>query len=136
MVLAEVSARRGRPEQALERLEPIRAARASLGPVPWLEFVRGDMLARLGRHAEAEAALRAEIEAFPSHARAYASLAIVTALRGRPLAESRRLVEQMNRAAPGAGSRSLAAKALAFIGDAEGAAQWRRTPESEARASR
>ena len=136
VVLAEVSARRGRPEQALERLEPIRAASGSLGPVPWLEFVRGDVLARLGRHEEAEAALRAEIQAFPSHARAYASLAIVTALRGRPLAESRRLVEQMNRAAPGAGSRSLAAKALGFIGDAEGAAQWQRAPERGASASR
>ena len=105
VVAAEVTARRGRPEQALARLEAVRTSSAALGPVPWLEFVRGDTLARLGRHAEAEAALRAEIQAFPSHARAYASLAIVTAMRGRPLAESRRLLEDMNRAAPGAGSR-------------------------------
>ena len=83
------------------------AASAALGPVPWLEFVRGDVLARLGRHAEAEKALREEIQAFPSHARAYASLAIVTALQGRPLAESRSLLVEMNDA--GARSRARAA---------------------------
>jgi arylsulfatase A-like enzyme/Tfp pilus assembly protein PilF len=125
VVRAEVTARRGRPEQAIEQLESVRAASAGLGPVPWLEFVRGDVLARLGRHAEAEKALREEIQAFPNHARAYASLAIVMALSGRPLAESRSLLVEMNDKAPGAGSRSLAAKALEFIGDNEGAASWR-----------
>jgi tetratricopeptide (TPR) repeat protein len=125
VVQAEVLARRGRPEQALERLETVRRGSASLGPVPWLEFVRGDVLARLGRHEQAEAALRAEIQAFPNHARAYASLAIVRALRGAPLAESRRLLVEMSRAAPGPGSSELAARALAFIGDDEGSANWR-----------
>ena len=126
VVRAEVAARRGHPEQALERLDGVRAGSASLGPVPWLEFVRGDTLARLGRHEEAEAALRAEIEAFPNHARAYASLAIVRALRGAPLAESRKVLVEMSRAAPGPGSVALAARALAFIGDEQGAAGWRR----------
>ena len=126
VVLAEVAARRGRPDLALERLESVRAGNAALGPVPWLEFVRGDVLARLGRHEDAELALRAEIQAFPSHARAYASLAIVTALRGRPLAESRQLLAEMIRAAPGPGSAGLAERALEFIGDDVGAAGWRR----------
>ena len=125
VVQAEVLARRGHPEQALERLETVRRGSASLGPVPWLEFVRGDVLARLGRHEQAEAALRAEIQTFPNHARAYASLAIVRALRGAPLAESRRVLVEMSRAAPGPGSRELAARALAFIGDDEGSANWR-----------
>ena len=136
VIQAELAARRGKPEAALERLAEVKAASAALGPVPWLEFVRGDVLARLGRHAEAESALRAEIQAFPNHARAYASLAIVTALEGRPLAESRRLLEDMNRAAPGAGSRSLAARALEFIGDGEGAAAWSRKPAHAALAAR
>jgi arylsulfatase A-like enzyme/Flp pilus assembly protein TadD len=131
VVRAEVTARRGRPEQALEQLQSVRTASAGLGPVPWLEFVRGDVLARLGRHAEAETALRAEIQTFPNHARAYASLAIVTALQGRPLAESRRLLVEMNDAAPGPGSRSLAAKALEFIGDSQGAATWRQKSAAE-----
>jgi Flp pilus assembly protein TadD len=93
--------------------------------------VRGDVLARLGRHSEAENALRAEIQAFPNHARAYASLAIVTSLQGRPLAESRSLLVEMNQKAPGPGSRALAAKALEFIGDAEGAASWRAKSDGE-----
>ncbi len=125
VVRAEVLSRRGRPEQALELADSVRRESAGLGPVPWLDFVRGDVLARLGRHEEAEAALREEIRAFPNHARAYASLAIVRALRGAPLAESRQLLVEMSRAAPGAGSRELAAKALAFIGDEQGAAGWR-----------
>jgi arylsulfatase A-like enzyme/tetratricopeptide (TPR) repeat protein len=125
VVRAEVASRRGQADAALQLLEGVRRDGASLGPVPWLEFVRGDVLARLGRHAEAEQALRAEIRAFPGHARAYASLAIVRSLQGAPLAESRQLVADMSRAAPGAGSRELAARALAFIGDEEGAARWR-----------
>jgi Flp pilus assembly protein TadD len=125
VVLAEVTARRGHPELALERLAEVSRGAAGLGPVPWLEFVRGDVLARLGRHEEAEAALRAEIHAFPRHARAWASLAIVRSLRGAPRSESRELLREMDRAAPGPGSRALAARALAFIGDEEGAAGWR-----------
>ena len=126
VVRAEVLARRGHPEQALELLDGVRHDGAALGAVPWLEFVRGDLLARLGRHEQAEAALRAEIEAFPNHARAYASLAIVRALRGAPLAESRLVLAQMQRAAPGPGSTALATRALAFIADAEAAAGGRR----------
>jgi len=132
VVLAEVTARRGRPAEALELLDRIRRDDDSqgLGPIPYLEFVRGDLLARLDRRAEAEAAFRAEIAAFPTHARAYASLAIVKALQGRPLAESRELLEQMHRARPGEGSALLAAKALDFIGDAAGAEAWRRRARS------
>jgi tetratricopeptide (TPR) repeat protein len=126
VVRAELLARRGRPEQALELLDALGRSSRPLGQVPWLEFVRGDVLARLGRHELAEAALRAEVRAFPNHARAYASLAIVRALRGAPLAESRQLLVEMNRKAPGPGSSALAARALAFIGDERGAAGWRR----------
>ncbi len=125
VVVAEVLARRGRHEQALSQLAAAGEGNA-LGPVPWLEFVRGDVLARLGRQAEAEAALRAEIAAFPGHARAYASLAIVCSLSGRPLSQSRRILEDMNRAAPGPRSAALAARALAFVGDDAGAVAWTR----------
>jgi arylsulfatase A-like enzyme/tetratricopeptide (TPR) repeat protein len=138
VVLAEVFARRGQHAQALDYLEETgrRNAALGLGPVPYFEFVRGDVLARLGRHAEAEAALRAEIQAFPTHARAYASLAIVTALQGRPLEESRRILEEMHRIQPRQQTALLAAKALDFIGDASGADAWRRRaarPASESK---
>jgi hypothetical protein len=97
-----------------------------LGPVPGSEFVRGDVLARMGRHTEAEQALRAEIAAFPRNARAYASLAIVTALRGGSQQECRDILETMARLRPGGDTALLAAKALDFVGDAEGARAWRR----------
>ena len=42
----------------------------------------------------------------------------------------------MNDQAPGPGSRSLAAKALEFIGDYEGAASWRQTSAAAALGSR
>ena len=119
VVRAEVAARRGQLPAALAQVDEAArtgAARA-LGPVPWLEFVRGDVLARLGRNEEAEAALRQEIRDFPGHARAYASLAIVTALRGRPIGESRRLLQAMQHAVPSPQSAQLAARALAFIED-------------------
>jgi choline-sulfatase len=135
VVEAEVQARRGRPQEALEELAAVEQTHPGLGPVPWLEFVRGDVLARLGRYPEAEAALRAEIRAFPRHARAYASLAIVSALLGRPLAESRRIVADMHRASPGPHTASLAARALAFIGDEAGAAGWRRLASDPTRLS-
>ena len=128
VVLAEVMARRGRPAEALDSLDKAKERNAplGLGPVPFLEFVRGDVLARMGRHAEAEAALKTEIEAFPAHAKAYASLAIVKALQGQPVGESRRVLEDMYRVRPGAEAAKLAARALEFIGDAEGAAVWRK----------
>ena len=134
VILAETAARRGRLSDALAQLETSARRHPGLGKVPYQEFVRGDVLARLGRHAEAEAALRAEIRAFPNHARAYASLAIVCALRGRPVTESRRIVADMHRAAPGPHTAGLAARALAFIGDAGGAAEWERLAAGATRA--
>jgi hypothetical protein len=125
VVLAEVRSRRGDAAGGLALLDEARARHAGAA-VPSVQFVRGDLLARLGRHAEAEAAFRAEIAAFPGNARAYASLAIVSALQGRPLAESRALLETMQRARPGNETALLAAKTLDFIGDAPGAAGWRR----------
>ena len=49
VVLAEVMARRGRPAEALSLLDQRSRDNAAqaLGPVPYLEFVRGDVLARL-----------------------------------------------------------------------------------------
>jgi arylsulfatase A-like enzyme len=116
VVRAEVDLRQGRAERALERTRETEArlASAEAPPVRGLMFVRGDALARLGRHAEAEEALREEIRLFPAEARAYASLALVVALRGRP-GESPGILDAMQRARPGPESAKLAARALAFM---------------------
>ena len=100
---AEVEARRGRPEQALRVLE---AAGAGGDPVPGLAFVRGDVLARLGRDGLAEQAFREEIAAFPRQPRAYASLAVLLASQGR-IAEGEACLARMREAAPGVQAERL-----------------------------
>ena len=115
-VRAEVDVRQGRFDVAIERA---RAAEALLttraaAPVRGLAFVRGDALARLGRHREAEIALREEIRRFPSEARAYASLAVVVTLQGRR-DEVPGILEAMQRARPGPETAAMAARTLAFL---------------------
>ncbi len=116
VIRAEVDVRRGRFEAALSRARDADARLRAQGlpPVAGLAFVRGDALARLGRHAEAEAALREEIRLFPGAARAYASLALVVALLGRP-DEAPGILEAMQRARPGPETARLAARARALM---------------------
>jgi arylsulfatase A-like enzyme/Flp pilus assembly protein TadD len=116
VVAAEVEVRRGRFEAALARARDAEARLRAQGlpPVAGLAFVRGDALARLGRHAEAEAALREEIRLFPGAARAYASLALVVALQGRP-DEAPGILEAMQRARPGPETARLAARVHALM---------------------
>jgi predicted Zn-dependent protease len=116
VVRAEVDLREGRFESALEHARAAggRLEAAGEPPVRGLAFVRGDALARLGRHAEAEGALREEILRFPAEARAYASLALVVALQGRP-DEAPQILDTMQRARPGPETARIAARALAFM---------------------
>jgi arylsulfatase A-like enzyme/tetratricopeptide (TPR) repeat protein len=124
LALAEVHVRRSQLREALAVLDHARASRASRSDAParGLEFARGDVLARLGRHAEAEAAFRSEIEAFPRNSEAYARLAIVCALEGRRRAEVVSLLESMQAANPGRDTARLAAKTLASLGETPRAA--------------
>jgi tetratricopeptide (TPR) repeat protein len=116
VVGAEADLRRGRFEAALSRAQEAGARLRAEGsaPVSGLAFVRGDALARLGRHAEAEVALREEIRGFPGAARAYASLALVVALLGRS-DEAPQILEAMQRARPGPETARLAARARALM---------------------
>ena len=116
VVRAEVDLRQGRFEPALEQARAAEARLQAGGapPVIGLAFVRGDALARLGRHREAEPALREEIRRFPAEARAYASLALVVALQGRP-GEAPGILDAMQRARPGPETARLATRALAFL---------------------
>jgi arylsulfatase A-like enzyme len=128
IVLAEVHGRRAQLPQALALLEDAkrRGAERGLEPVIDLDFLRGDTLARLGRHAEAEAAFNEEIRRYPRNAQAYTRLAIVYGLQRRTRAEVNRLLETMVAASPDPGTCELAAKTLESMGDQVGARAWRR----------
>jgi choline-sulfatase len=126
MVLARVYVRRSELPQALAVLEEaVPSAPGGRKGVPGFEYLRGDVLARLGRHSEAEAAFKEEIRSFPKDSQAYASLAVVVALEGRPRDEVRDVLESMVRANPTRETALQAAKTLEFVGDAEGANAWR-----------
>ena len=113
VLLAEAASAQGKPAEALTLLDD--AARQSEAPIEGLDSARGDALARLERYDEAIAALRRSIEAFPRDRSAYARLAIVHAVQGRP-AEARAAIASMLRNVPGPGSQELAARTRRELG--------------------
>jgi choline-sulfatase len=124
--LARLHIRLGARARALAVLEHARASMAghSSGAIEGLDFLRGDLLAQTKRYPEAERAFRDELRAFPQNAQAYASLAVVLALEGRPRDDVRELLAAMVSARPGVETRRLAARTLTFVGDLEGARLW------------
>jgi arylsulfatase A-like enzyme/Flp pilus assembly protein TadD len=89
-----------------------------------LDFLRGDLLARMDRPAEAADAYRREIANFPQNTQAYANLAIIYFLEGKR-AEVDRLFERMVTANPHPGAYALAARTLETFDEKEAAARWR-----------
>ena len=128
MVLAQVHVRRSELPQALAVLETARARAIEQrrAPATGLDYLRADVLARLGRFAEAEAVLREEIRSFPGRSQTYASLAVVVALQGRSRAEVHEILEAMARANPVRETILLGAKTLDFMGDKDAARAWRK----------
>jgi arylsulfatase A-like enzyme/predicted negative regulator of RcsB-dependent stress response len=127
LLQVEVKRARGDLEGALAAANAAEARARSLG-VPALyrlDFLRGDLLARLDRPAEAEAAYRREIENFPQHAQAYANLAVIYFIEGKRDAMNR-MMEAMVAANPHPGAYALAARTLEALDDPAGAARWRR----------
>jgi tetratricopeptide (TPR) repeat protein len=95
-MLALISRGRGDDAGALALLDRLAKNSREPGELPLInvEYERGDILARMGRSAEAEAAFRAEIERFPVNLVAWRSLAVLLADGGRE-AEARRTIEDM-----------------------------------------
>ena len=96
LILGRVKKERGDLAGALAELELAR--RASLDrkqpPLHNLSFLRGDILARLGRNAEAEVAFREETRDFPTSAPAWTGLALLYASEGRQ-AEARQALDAL-----------------------------------------
>jgi arylsulfatase A-like enzyme/tetratricopeptide (TPR) repeat protein len=126
VVRAELRIRRNQPAAALEILDAMRARLAKGDAVRDLAFLRGDVLARLERFPEAQAEFQAEIASFPDNAQAYARLAIVLAIQGRPARDVRGVLDRLvahNRSREAA---ELAAKTMESMGDGTSAAAYRR----------
>jgi choline-sulfatase len=128
MVLAQVHVQRSRLPQALAVLDDARARLlAQRRPPPTgLGPLRADILARLGRFAEAEAVLREETRSHPGRAQTWASLAVVVALQGRSREEVHGILDSMVEANPAPGTILLGAKTLDFLGDKVAGRAWRR----------
>ena len=132
VTLAQVHVRRAQLPQALAVLEAARARafEEKRPPAAGLGPLRADVLARLGRFAEAEAVLKEEIRSFPGRSQTYASLAVVVALQGRSGVEIHEILDSMVKAKPGRETILLGAKTLDFVGDKDAAGAWRRRAAS------
>jgi hypothetical protein len=108
-------------------------ARQQSGQLPGVadfDFLRGDAFGQASRLAEAEAAFRRELAAFPGNAQASARLALILAMTGKPRSEVHGVLEAMWKVSPTADRAELAARTLDTLGDAHAAAAWRaRAPE-------
>ncbi len=130
IVLAEALTAEGRFAEAEAAIgEAGRAAGAQR--IEELEFARGDLLARTDRPAEASAAFRAEIAAFPRSRRAYASLAALQ-WAGGDRSGARVTLERYQRAVPGNAAIEFAAGVLDALGDTITANAWRTNEKAPA----
>ena len=98
-------------------------ARRVIAP-PLLNFARGDLLARTGRVAEAEAAFKEEIRLYPANRETYANLAVLCLMTGRAGAAEETFVA-LTRAIPGRASYEFAARTFEEVGASREAARWR-----------
>lgn len=96
--------------------------------VATLASTRGDILARLGRGAEAEAAFREEIKNFPATTEAYARLALLLAMEHR-FNEIRPTIDSMIAASPVPATYMLAARVMSDLGNDADANTYRRRGE-------
>jgi len=92
-------------------------------PFAGLAFLRGDLLARLGRNTDAEAAFRQEIALSPGDPRAYQGLIVLLISEGRG-EQATPLVYQLIEAAPTPASYAAIVETLKVVGDENGARYW------------
>jgi len=125
VTLARVLKQANRYEESLASLDEAARIIATEHKPPFagLSFLRGDVLARLGRNEEAERALKQEIALSPGDARAYQSLIVLFVSEGRA-DEATRLVYQLIKAAPTAANFAAIAETLQTLGDRNGSRYW------------
>lgn len=130
IMLARVLVEQGKLTEALANANRAAARIRNSGapPVATLASTRGDILARLGRTQEAEAAFREEIQRFPTTREAYVRLAVLLASQHR-FTEIEPALEAMVAASPMPATYGLAAQAMSDLGNDAGARVFRRRGE-------
>jgi arylsulfatase A-like enzyme/Flp pilus assembly protein TadD len=126
VILAQVKKAQGDLPGALEILDSIQAERrtAGQGPISDVSAYRGDILARMGRNADAEAAFREEMQYFPNNPRAWTGLAVLYASEGKS-GEARETLEKMVASSPSLRTFEAAAQTFEVLGDATDAQRLR-----------
>lgn len=127
LLLANVEKEAGNLPSAAEALERVLRLGADGGQAPpknyW--FLKGDVLARMGRNTDAEAAFREETRAFPDNPAGWTGLALLSASEGRPQ-EADRILGEMISKSPQPGSYFAAARTYEVLGDRQSAIRLRK----------
>ena len=103
--------------------------RQKLPPIKDEDFLRGDLLARLGREREAEDAFRGEIRSFPENPNGWTGLALLYASQGKS-EQSREILRQMTEKSPRPEALFAAARTFEVLGDRASSAAVRRKAAS------
>jgi choline-sulfatase len=90
-----------------------------------LHFLRGDVLARLGRADEAEAEFHKEIELFPDQTQAYKNLILLLVTENR-IPEATQLIYRLIEASPTPPAYVAVCEVLDVVGDSQGVRYWAR----------
>jgi arylsulfatase A-like enzyme/tetratricopeptide (TPR) repeat protein len=127
LLLARVEAQSGNLQTAWDVLEGLRRLEGETGRVPLAEedFLRGDVLARLGREADSEKNFLEETRSFPDDPRGWTGLALLYASQGRSR-EAVGVLEEMIARSPRSASYFAAARAYEVLGDRSAAVRTRR----------
>jgi choline-sulfatase len=123
VLMATIAIHDGKFADALRLLDTFK--RSNAAPVLDLESTRGDALARMERIAEAEAAFRSEIAAFPNNREAYTRLAVLYAMLGRAN-DAESALQRMFDANRSSSTAQLAAETWNVMENRSAAAKWKK----------
>jgi arylsulfatase A-like enzyme/Flp pilus assembly protein TadD len=119
ITLGRVQREQGKLDAALATLNEAVNRKKERQDIPTLFFLRGDVLARLGRAEEAERDFRKEIELFPEDPTPYKNLVLLLVAEER-LPEATQLIRKLIADSPIPESYHAVCEVLGLIGDARG----------------
>lgn len=125
LTMARVEREQGKLESALAHLDEAMRVKKPENEVVLLHFLRGDVLARMGRVDEAEQEFRREIALFPDDPTAYKNLVLLLVAAGR-VGEGTQLIRDLVTASPTPPSYIAVCHVLETLGDKGGVRYWAR----------